>query len=102
MNKTFVFVGILALCAMANAEFLFEKNIAADDKFMCLHQKLYRNEKPPVKLNAARILSLKRNLQSLQSDTDSTNLRNYICEGQRLSFGYRGTFCDLLTQKLAT
>ena len=102
MNKTFVFVGILALFAMANAEFLFEKNIAADDKFMCLHKKLYRNEKPPVKLNAARILSLKRNLQSLQSDTDSTNLRNYICEGQRLSFGYRGTFCDLLTQKLAT
>lgn len=102
MNKTFVFVGLLALCAMANAEFLFEKNIAADDKFMCLHKKLYRNEKPPVVLNAARILSMKRNLQSLQSDTDSTNLRNYICEGSRLSFGYRGTFCDLLTQKLAS
>ncbi len=101
MNKTIVFLGILALCAGINAEFLFEKNVAAEDKFMCLHKKLYRNERPPVKLNAARILSLRRNLQSLESDADATNLKNYICEANRLTFQYKNTFCDAVTKTLA-
>jgi len=101
MNKTFVFLAILAFCAVAKAEFLFEKNIAAEDKFMCLHKKLYRNERPPVKLNAARILSLRRNLQSLESDADSTNLKNFICEANRLTFAYKNSFCESVTKNLA-
>jgi hypothetical protein len=47
------------------AEFLFEKNLAADDKFLCLHKKLYRREKPAAASNPARLLSQMRLLQSI-------------------------------------
>lgn len=100
INFKFVFLGLLAL-SVVNAEFLFERNIAADDKFMCLHKKLYRNEKPVAKTNAARILSLRRNLQSETSATDILNLKNYICEADRLNFKASETFCQKVADYLA-
>lgn len=100
MNFRLVFLGLLVLSA-ANAEFLFEKNVAADDKFMCLHKMLYRNEKPIIKTNPARILSLKRNLQVDLSNTDLINLKNHLCEDGRLTFPYRATLCQSVAVKLS-
>ena len=96
MKLSIVFLGLL-IFTVTNAEFLFEKNTAADDKFMCLHKKLYRTEKPIIKSNPARILSLKRVLQSLvvfdPSNPDVINLRNFLCEEGRLGFAHRDSFC---------
>jgi hypothetical protein len=87
-----IFLGLLVLSAV-NAEFLFEKNVAADDKFMCLHKKLYRNEKPIAKANPARILSLKR---VLQVDTDSSKnaLASYLNLQGTLLFQPTTDFCN--------
>lgn len=91
-NLKLVFVCLIAISAVS-AEFLFEKNVAADDKFMCLHKKLYRREKPAVKSNPARILSMMRNLQSLypagmdaQYQTDFNGMAAYLSEAGRFSF----------------
>jgi hypothetical protein len=53
--------------SVIRAEFLFEKSVAADDKFLCLHKKLYRREKPAASGNPARILSQMRMLQAVPS-----------------------------------
>lgn len=79
----FVLLSIIMLSAV-NAEFLFDKNVAANDKFMCLHKKLYRNEKPTVKANPARILALRR-LQSSEKDASIIeDFQKYLCEGNHL------------------
>lgn len=91
-NIKFVFLCLLAITA-ARAEFLFDKNTAANDKFMCLHQKLYRREKPALKNNPARILSMMRNLQALYPSgmnpdyqTDFNGMVSYLSEGGRFPF----------------
>lgn len=91
-NIKFVFLCLLAITA-ARSEFLFDKNTAANDKFMCLHQKLYRREKPAVKSNPARILSMMRNLQALypsrmpqEYQTDFNGMVSYLSEGGRFPF----------------
>lgn len=91
-NLKLVFLCLLAFSAVS-AEFLFEKNIAADDKFMCLHKKLYRREKPAAKSNPARILSMMRNLQSLypaglpsEYQTDYNGMVSYLSEAGRFDF----------------
>lgn len=94
----FIFLGLVVLSAV-NAEFLFEKNVAADDKFMCLHKKLYRNEKPVAKANPARILSLKR---VLQTDTDSSKnaLASYLNLQGTLLFQPTTDFCNNVATSL--
>jgi hypothetical protein len=96
MKLSIVFLGLL-IFSVTKAEFLFDKNTAAEDKFMCLHKKLYRTEKPIIRSNPARILSLKRVLQSLvvfdPSNPDVINLRNFLCEEGRLGFAHRDSFC---------
>lgn len=62
-----VFFICLVAVSTIRAEFLFEKSVAADDKFLCLHKKLYRREKPATASNPARILSQMRMLQSVPS-----------------------------------
>lgn len=91
-NLKLVFVCFLAISAVS-AEFLFEKNIAADDKFMCLHKKLYRREKPTAKSNPARILSMMRNLQSQSScvvpaefQAEYNGMISYLSEAGRFNF----------------
>lgn len=97
----FVFLGLLVLSAV-NAEFLFEKNVAADDKFMCLHKKLYRNEKPAnLQKNPARILSLRRTLQDISQSTDQVNLINYLNLQGTLQFNPINGFSDKIAAALA-
>lgn len=91
-NLKLVFLCFIAFSAVS-AEFLFEKNIAADDKFMCLHKKLYRREKPAAKSNPARILSMMRNLQALyppgltsEYQADYNGMISYLTEAGRFSF----------------
>lgn len=93
-----IFLGLLVLSCV-NAEFLFEKNVAADDKFMCLHKKLYRNEKPIAKANPARILSLKR---IMQVDTDSAKnaLASYLNLQGTLLFQPTTEFCNSVATSL--
>lgn len=93
-----IFLGLLVLSCV-NAEFLFEKNVAADDKFMCLHKKLYRNEKPVAKANPARILSLKR---IMQVDTDSAKnaLSSYLNLQGTLLFQPTTEFCNSVATSL--
>lgn len=67
MSNLKVFFICLVAVSTIRAEFLFEKSVAADDKFLCLHKKLYRREKPAASSNPARILSQMRMLQSLPS-----------------------------------
>jgi len=91
-------LGLLVLSAV-NAEFLFEKNVAADDKFMCLHKKLYRNEKPAVKANPARVLSLKRVTQQ-DSETDRNALAAFLNVQGTLKFTPTTDFCNAISSSL--
>lgn len=94
INLKLVFLCFIAVSAVS-AEFLFEKNIAADDKFMCLHKKLYRREKPAAKTNPARALSMMRNLQAnpyrpadlpAEYVADFNAMSSYFSEAGRYSF----------------
>lgn len=76
-NLRFFFVCLLAVSAI-RAEFLFEKSVAADDKFLCLHKKLYRREKPATNSNPARILSQMRFLQAVPSSYPPSMSSEYI------------------------
>lgn len=69
MSNLKVFLVCLMAASVIRAEFLFEKSVAADDKFLCLHKKLYRREKPAATSNPARILSQMRMLQTVTPPT---------------------------------
>ena len=66
MSKLSLFLFFFLAISSVRSEFLFEKSVAADDSFLCLHKKLYRREKPAAPKNPARILSQMRILQSGQ------------------------------------
>lgn len=78
MSNLKVFFICLVAASTIRAEFLFEKNVAADDKFLCLHKKLYRREKPATSSNPARILSQMRVLQSSQAIPPADMPAEYI------------------------
>lgn len=106
-NMKVFFICLVAVSAI-RAEFLFEKSVAADDKFLCLHKKLYRREKPASTGNPARILSQMRMLQTgptafppgmpTEFEPDYTGLYTYLGENLSFAAGPRGLklYCDQL------
>lgn len=62
-------------------EFLFSKVEPKDDKFMCLHKVVYRNQVPSKKANPARVLSQLRRLQVDERATTNFvgQLENFLC-----------------------
>lgn len=91
--------------SVIRAEFLFEKSVAADDKFLCLHKKLYRREKPAASSNPARILSQMRLLQRNSGVTltqeqipDYNAMISYLTEnlGFTSRFSNIKNYCDKL------
>jgi hypothetical protein len=107
-NLKFVFLGLLALnvvAASSNAwnwdgEFLFNQNMAPDDKYFCLHRMLYRNEKlnSQPKAPLGRILSMKR---ILADDTSTNALAAYLGEAGRLTFTLTISQIQALSAKIA-